>query len=124
MEKAEITNAYTLGIPVKNATVTEDAIYALTDKGLYCGRLADNLLDKNNWQLLNSEQANMVFVFGDDLYATKNNGLYSIDEADGTMKRIWGGYFPLVNSEGDYLLLCNNDGFTTMTAQRQYHHYQ
>ncbi len=123
MEKAEITNAYTLGIPVKNATVTEDAIYALTDKGLYCGRLADNLLDKNNWQLLNSEQANMVFVFGDDLYATKNNGLYSIDEADGTMKRIWGGYFPLVNSEGDYLLLCNNEGFTTMTAQRQYHHF-
>lgn len=47
---AEVTNTYRLGFPVNYAYVKDGYLYAASAaRGLYRGRLTDNLLDKANW---------------------------------------------------------------------------
>lgn len=47
---AEVTNTYRLGFPVNYAYVKDGYLYAASAaRGLYRGRLSDNLLDKANW---------------------------------------------------------------------------
>ena len=123
MELCEFSNTYDIGKKVTSIACTEDCIFAMTEEGVYAGLRKLNLLDKNNWKLLTGSQNFMLLNFNEDIYAFKNDGLYSFDEADGTLQTLKSGNYVSVNPNGDKLVLCGPSEFVTMDADGVFKSY-
>lgn len=79
LENKEFTNTYTLGKEVYCAQTFNNCIYASTPDGVVRGSKSDNLLDKNNWQAVNSDIATVMDVHAGRLYyIVKGKGLFFI----------------------------------------------
>ena len=116
MEQGEVSNTYDIGKKVISSTSTEECIYAVTSQGIYKGEKEKNLLDKNNWKLFSTQSIESLFSFNNDLYALNAAGLYSFDEADGSMQPVKAGVFSYVNSEEETLLLGSVSGITQISS--------
>ncbi len=117
MELCEFSNTYDIGRKVTSATSTEDYIFAVTESGVYQGDRDRNLLDKNNWTLLSSQNNIMLMNFNDDIYAFKSDGLYSFDESDGSITALKSGIYTSVNPEGEKLVLCGSSELATLDSE-------
>lgn len=90
LKRAELSNTYTLNQNVLAVLQYSDYLYACTDKGLYRGKVADNLLDKKNWKQLFNEPYHISALdcFDGKLYCILPKfGFYSMD-ADGRLVKL------------------------------------
>lgn len=91
MRDAEVANTYMLGFSVDHSYIDRNNIYAASkEKGLYCARLSDNLLDKSVWKRVGEYKANdeNMRLVADDTNkcfwtADENNSLTAYKLVDG-----------------------------------------
>lgn len=80
VERKEFVNSYNLGKEVYSAQIFNGAIYAGTEVGVMRGKLSQNLLDGNNWEVLNNYKTTCFATFKDELYCViENLGIYTLD---------------------------------------------
>ncbi len=82
MEKCYIENTYQLEMNVRSCALTPTNIYAGTDSGLWTCQLSANLMDKSNWQLINTNlKAERLEYFSDRIWALAGRYLF-VSKAD------------------------------------------
>lgn len=73
-------------LPVYQSTFSGDSIFIATAHGVLAGRLADNLLDYNNWKRFNSgtfsEAIKSIALFDGKVYAAGPAGVYHYDQGN------------------------------------------
>lgn len=107
LKRKEITNTYILNKKVYASTIKENELkerilYAATDKGVFTGNTATNLLDANNWHLYNAGIYNSIYVFNDKLIANQQyRGICILEN---------GSLEPTLLASGSYQFLDYYDG--------------
>ena len=83
VDQGIVMRTYQLGRTVKASAVTDHYIYAGTTEGVYRGNLTDNLMDKTNWKLVDSNvNATLMETFDNCVWARSAKGLFSITESE------------------------------------------
>lgn len=119
LRKAEYTNAYETGFPVRCAMGDKDNIYALGPDGIYAGNRKTNLLDKTNWSKKSNSYMHRLIAFNDSIFAFNNkNGLYSFNTTTCQTDRICEGTFTHCSTYGEEIVLSNATTVLTMDAKR------
>ena len=94
IERAEFTNTYTLNAVTYSSLAHDGYIYAATSKGLYRGKMSDNLLDTSHWNLISNVVYTHLAAFGNELMALgSDKSAYRINTADGTHTLLRSGPF-------------------------------
>lgn len=75
LSKREISNTYILNQKVYSTLNDGTFIYAASDKGLFTGKLTDNLLDVNNWKKVSDEVFTSLSVINNELFGYTPNNL-------------------------------------------------
>lgn len=73
-----VRDFYSIGHPVKSVTIDNGYIYAVCDKSVYKGNLSQNLLDKNNWNVISDNNFNHIINLNGHIYCYYTNNLYEI----------------------------------------------
>lgn len=108
LKKKEISNTYTLNKKVTSSVVYNQTIYAATDEGIYSGKTANNLLDTNNWELINYKVINKLLLFENTLIGNiLNDGIYKYDLTTNSINRIITGNYSFINTFNDKLIAGN-----------------
>lgn len=88
MKKIEISDTYYIGensseVNVNHITLTNDHIYAATDKQLYYANLSDNLMDYAYWKTIDipngNTQVNSMCTFHNIVYILQEKKLYKLN---------------------------------------------
>ena len=107
LEEYEFTNTYTLDKEVYCACTFDNRIYASTPDGIISGDRNNNLLDRKNWQNVNSHIATAMDIHaGRIYYLVKNSGLFYLDNRNSNGTRM------LHNGELLYLYSNGNELFS------------
>lgn len=83
--KKEIKETYFLNTTVNSVTVYKESIYAATKNGIMAARLTDNLLDINNWNIINSLLLKKIVSLPDKILILSQENAISILNTDGTV---------------------------------------
>lgn len=86
IKDAEISNTYNLGMKITDCAIDNNVIYALTGNGVYAGKMSDNILDRNNW---NITSAPVSFNDANDIIINYDNGYAEHTAYDNTNKCYW-----------------------------------
>lgn len=88
MDKREAVGTYPLNISY-GVAIRNESIYASTKDGIRKASVKDNLLDPNNWEIMNLKLDDIQFTKFRDLHLFKdmicfrdNNGIFTINAAD------------------------------------------
>ena len=80
LENLEFSNTYNLELNTYSTLLFKDKIYAGTSTGLYSCDIDRNMLDKNNWEQLNTLSTEKLCTLGDKLYClVKSTGIHTFD---------------------------------------------
>lgn len=80
LEKLEIKNTYSTGHNTLCTYLFKDKLYTGTTDGLFKCDTVKNMLDKNNWENINTDKIDALCGLDDKLYILiKDNGIYTID---------------------------------------------
>ena len=106
LEEYEFTNTYTLDKEVYCACTFDNRIYASTPDGIISGDRNNNLLDRKNWQNVNSHIATAMDIHaGRIYYLVKNSGLFYLDNRNSNGTRmLHNGELLYLYSNGNELL--------------------
>ncbi len=89
LERLEFTNTYNININTLCSYVKDNILYIGTDEGLYKGSIRDNLLDKNNFEKINSSKyVALNEVNGNLIGAVDKKGLYTINTQNNATNKI------------------------------------
>lgn len=113
LKKKEITNSYNLGKKVYNTIFVDKTIYAATNEGIYIGKITDNLLDKNNWKLLNTKILNNIIYFDNHIIGITNDGIYTYNNTNNSFDVSWGGNYKYANIYNDQLIIGGSNTILT-----------
>ena len=80
LEKLEIKNTYSTGYNTLCTYLFKDKLYTGTVDGLFKCDTIKNMLDKNNWENINSSKIEAFCELDNKLYVLiKNSGIYTLD---------------------------------------------
>lgn len=80
LENLEFSNTYNLELNTYSTLLFKDKIYTGTSTGLYSCDIDRNMLDKNNWEQLNTLSTEKLCTLGDKLYClVKSTGIHTFD---------------------------------------------
>ena len=88
IEKLEFTNTYNLNKNTYCSYQFEDKLYAGTNSGLYSCDTTKNLLDKNNWELVNKNVIYKICEFNNKLYLLNNRTKINYIDDNGKLKEV------------------------------------
>lgn len=88
IEKLEFTNTYNLNKNTYCSYQFEDKLYAGTSSGLYSCDTTKNLLDKNNWELVNKNVIYKICEFNNKLYLLNNRTKINYIDDNGKLKEV------------------------------------
>lgn len=74
LENLEFRNTYNTGLDTYCTIMLDNRLYSATEKGLYIGNTADNLLDKNNWKNINSNIITSICENKGEIYCIVKEG--------------------------------------------------
>jgi len=93
LQKKEFTNTYRLGDDVVSCSGNDNSIMAATQRGIFIGSTASNLLDPANWHQLNDIYFSSIITFeGKFIVVRPSGGIWTLDEK-GTLTRLAEGTF-------------------------------
>lgn len=91
IENLEIKNTYSTGKNTLCTYLFKDKIYTGTTDGLFKCDTIKNILDKNNWEKINSNKVESLCELNDKLYVLiKNKGIHVLDTNTGNLQQIIG----------------------------------
>lgn len=104
VEKKEFSNTYTINKNITACYYLNNKIYAACNEGIICGDTNENLLDPNNWKIINSTKITEFGEFnGELLFTVSNKGIYTLN-SNNSLKEI-------INSGGTkYTYLYQHNG--------------
>ena len=123
MELGEFCNTYNLGQAVRSAISYDGQLYVVTSSGIYAGRTTDNLLDRNNWRIVNKGKPVLLFTFDGQPYALYSNALYALNDYMAPRTCLYQGQISYVNTEGSLLVMGNSSSLITMDTDETLHTY-
>ena len=88
IEKLEFTNTYNLNKNTYCSYQFKDKLYAGTNSGLYSCDTTKNLLDKNNWELVNKNVIYKICEFNNKLYLLNNRTKINYIDDNGKLKEV------------------------------------
>lgn len=89
MQQAIVTDTYMLDMSITGCAVLGDYIYAGTTTGIWRGLMTDNLLDKANWEQINTSlNVLQLETFDGHLFARISNALWMMNEANTNFTKI------------------------------------
>ena len=89
MQKAIVSDTYMLDMSITGCAVLGDYIYAGTATGIWRGLMKDNLLDKANWEQINTSiNVLQLEQFDGHLFAREAGAFRIMSEADLTFSRV------------------------------------
>ncbi len=107
-----IKESYMLGTPVKSVCKIGDYLYAATIEGLKKGLTSLNLIDKNNWETIGSDELDYpgsfdlvekIVLFQDQLVIQERSKIYYWD-MQGQVKELWNGMVRYMTVLNDLLV--------------------
>ncbi|MEM9325641.1 MAG: hypothetical protein AAGA85_08300, partial [Bacteroidota bacterium] len=84
-------------VAVHDLIVQGDSIYAMGDFGILVGDLGDNLLDFNNWLLIEESGLEGMARFNQQVLTYRGRNLYTVDLADNSLSRLVSVPFDIVD---------------------------
>ena len=130
LEKLEIKNTYSTGHNTLCAYLFKDKLYTGTDEGIFKCDTVKNMLDKNNWEKINSNKVEAFCEFDDNLYAlVKSTGIHTLDTISYVLKNVVarnGEKYYTIQNNGeneiiapakDKVTVINKDGITTYSTK-------
>ncbi len=89
LERLEIKNSYITNRNTLSTFIFKDKIYTGTEEGLFCCDTAKNMLDKKNWEILNTYKINEFCELNNELYLLiKDKGIYTLNTNNFELKPI------------------------------------
>lgn len=132
LKKNEIANTYILNKKVYSSAVLNNTIYAATEKGLFKGKLTDNLLDNNNWELANETVFSQFLLFENKLMGNiAGSGIFEYNTETNTLiKRVGGNYSfgevyddkLIAGNSNSILIFDHYDSFKNTNLQDSFNH--
>lgn len=125
LEKLEIKNTYSTGHNTLCTYIFKDKLYTGTENGLLKCDTVKNMLDKNNWENINSNKIDDLCELDDNLYVLiKDKGIYTLDtNTNGLTQKVnkTGAVYntiytikdEIIASANDKVTIINKDGVTT-----------
>ncbi len=95
-------------VAIRGLVTQNDTLYALADAGVLIGALEDNLLDFNNWSLVEAPLLSSIASFGAAIVTSRAEEFFLIDNQDLTFDLLLTAPFDIVDLEqnsGELLLL-------------------
>ena len=119
LEKLEIKNTYSTGHNTLCAYLFKDKLYTGTDEGVFMCDTVKNMLDKNNWEKINSNKIEALCELNDKLYAlVKNSGIHTFDidsyELTEIVKKSGDVYYTIYNNGADEIIAPSKDKVTVI----------
>ena len=125
LERLEIKNTYSTGHNTLCTYLFKDKLYTGTDDGLFKCDTIKNMLDKNNWEMINSNKVEAFCEYDDKLHVlVRSTGIHTLDTVTYKFKSIVAingeKYYTIYNKENeiiapakDKITIINKDGITT-----------
>lgn len=89
LERLEIKNSYVINHNTLNTFLFKDKLYTGTSDGIYRCDTVKNMLDKNNWEKINSNIVSAFSELNDELYVlVKNSGVKILNTENGELKNV------------------------------------
>lgn len=113
LKRKEVKETYRLGVEVRSTEIYGDYIYAYTTAGVKRALLSSNLLDKENWDLMqinypgNFANSRKILFFQDQMVLVEINQVYTVDiHNDNVVKNLWNGWVRYATIDKDRFILC------------------
>ena len=111
LEKLEIKDTYSTGYNTLCTYPFKDKLYTGTSDGLFKCDTTKNLLDKNNWEKINSNKIESLCELNGTLYALiKSSGIYTLDINTNDLAQV------VDKSGNEYTAIYNNENEVICTA--------
>ena len=122
LERLEIKNTYSTGHNTLCAFPFKDKLYTGTDEGVFKCDTIKNMLDKNNWEKINSNKVESFCELDDNLYVLdKSNGIYILDIISYEFKKVVSRngekYYTLRNNGEDEIIAPAKDKVTVINKE-------
>lgn len=85
LKKREVRDIYTFSDNIRSSLLIDGSLICLTSKGIYSGKMADNLKDPANWKMIFSSSNNKKLHehSGNIIMSASNRDVYQIDRTTG-----------------------------------------
>ncbi|MBO7230669.1 MAG: Por secretion system protein [Bacteroidaceae bacterium] len=108
LEKLEIKNTYNTGYNTRCAYLFKDKLYTGTDNGLFKCDTTKNMLDKNNWENINSDKIIALCELDNELYVLIKDSCISVLDTNTyvyneIVERIGGKYHTIYNKDNEII---------------------
>lgn len=116
LEKLEIKNTYSIGYNTLCTYPFKDKLYIGTTEGLFKCDTIKNMLDKNNWKKINSNNIDELCGFNNKLYALiKKSGIYTLNTDNNELIKVVdkSSYNTIYNTENE-IIATRYDRVTTI----------
>ena len=123
LENLEFSNTYNLELNTYSTLLFKDKIYAGTSTGLYSCDIDRNMLDKNNWEQLNTLSTEKLCTLGDKLYClVKSTGIHTFDPVSKQLTLISQGntYHTIYSNGSEVIAPAKNSTTVIGSDQKKY----
>lgn len=118
MQRAEISETYYLDVNVNQATEDKDGnLYALAKGGMMRAMKGTNMIDKQNWQVINPGTFKHIFNLDGQLYLTNNGYLWRLIRDNTAASTIGQIYYTNAYKFGNTLACCGADASYVVDAK-------
>ena len=123
LENLEFSNTYNLELNTYSTLLFKDKIYAGTSTGLYSCDIDRNMLDKNNWEQLNTLSTEKLCTLGDKLYClVKSTGIHTFDPVSKQLTLVSQGntYHTIYSNGSEVIAPAKNSTTVIGSDQKKY----
>ena len=123
LENLEFSNTYNLELNTYSTLLFKDKIYAGTSTGLYSCDIDRNMIDKNNWEQLNTLSTEKLCTLGDKLYClVKSTGIHTFDPVSKQLTLISQGntYHTIYSNGSEVIAPAKNSTTVIGSDQKKY----
>lgn len=125
LENLEFSNTYNLELNTYSTLLFKDKIYAGTSTGLYSCDIDRNMLDKNNWEQLNTLSTEKLCTLGDKLYClVKSTGIHTFDPVSKQLTLVsQGNTYHTIYSNGSEVIAPAKNSTTVIGSEQKKYTY-
>lgn len=120
-KEAYVVDTYLQGCTVYCTAMLGNNIYAATAEGLLVGNTADNLLDRAEWQTLNSTVYTHIATLGGSLFGVRSGECSLIDTSTGQTKSLFTPYYDDIYINSEVMLICGGNYTSVVFAPNNYY---
>lgn len=127
IEKKEFNNTYTLNKNIICSYYFNGKIYAGTNDGILCGDTDKNLLDPNNWKVINNNKIKEFCEYNGELLCIVNSkGIYTIGNDNNLTQKIntKGVNYSYIYNTNNKLVAGNSSNLLLMDNLTDYNNYK